>query len=66
VLGGFAHGLGNDLYEEAVYDAAGQPQATSYLDYALVSAVEVPPVELFHLQTPEPAQRRAPLSPPRR
>jgi carbon-monoxide dehydrogenase large subunit len=54
VLGGFAHGLGNAMYEEAVYDLEGQPQATSYLDYALVSAAEVPPVELFHLQTPSP------------
>jgi carbon-monoxide dehydrogenase large subunit len=54
VLGGFAHGLGNAMYEEAVYDAEGQPQAASYLDYALVSATEVPPVELFHIQTPSP------------
>ncbi|HEX4223475.1 MAG TPA: molybdopterin cofactor-binding domain-containing protein, partial [Pseudonocardiaceae bacterium] len=54
VLGGFAHGLGNALYEEAAYDPEGQPQATSYLDYTLVSAAEVPPVELFHLQTPSP------------
>jgi carbon-monoxide dehydrogenase large subunit len=54
VLGGFAHGLGNALYEEAAYDVDGQPQATSYLDYTLVSAAEVPPVELFHLHTPSP------------
>ena len=54
VLGGFAHGIGNAMYEEPVYDAEGQPQAASYLDYALVSATEVPPVELFHIQTPSP------------
>jgi len=54
VLGGFAHGLGNALYEEPVYDVEGQPQAASYLDYTLVSAAEVPPVELFHLHTPSP------------
>ncbi|OLF06058.1 hypothetical protein BLA60_33485 [Actinophytocola xinjiangensis] len=54
VLGGFAHGIGNALYEEPHYDAAGQPQTTSYLDYALPSAVEVPPVELVHLYTPSP------------
>ncbi|MFI5613631.1 xanthine dehydrogenase family protein molybdopterin-binding subunit [Amycolatopsis sp. NPDC051903] len=54
VLGGFAHGVGNAMYEEPVYDIEGQPQATSYLDYALVSATEVPPVELFHIQTPSP------------
>jgi carbon-monoxide dehydrogenase large subunit len=54
VLGGFAHGIGNAMYEEPVYDVEGQPQAASYLDYALVSATEVPPVELFHIQTPSP------------
>jgi carbon-monoxide dehydrogenase large subunit len=54
VLGGFAHGIGNAMYEEPVYDVEGQPQATSYLDYALVSATEVPAVELFHIQTPSP------------
>ncbi|HEX3648832.1 MAG TPA: xanthine dehydrogenase family protein molybdopterin-binding subunit [Pseudonocardiaceae bacterium] len=54
VLGGFAHGIGNALYEEAAYDADAQPQAASYLDYALVSAVEVPAVDLFHIQTPSP------------
>ncbi|MCI2422253.1 xanthine dehydrogenase family protein molybdopterin-binding subunit [Saccharopolyspora sp. K220] len=54
VLGGFAHGIGNALYEEPCYDEAGQPQTTSYLDYALPSSVEVPPVELVHLYTPSP------------
>jgi carbon-monoxide dehydrogenase large subunit len=54
VLGGFAHGIGNAMYEEPVYDAEGQPQAASYLDYALVSATEVPEAELFHLHTPSP------------
>jgi carbon-monoxide dehydrogenase large subunit len=54
VLGGFAHGIGNAMYEEPVYDAEGQPQAASYLDYSLPSATEVPPVELFHMHTPSP------------
>jgi aerobic carbon-monoxide dehydrogenase large subunit len=54
VLGGFAHGIGNAMYEEPIYDQEGQPQATSYLDYALVSAAEVPSAELFHQHTPSP------------
>lgn len=54
VLGGFAHGIGNAMYEEAVYDADAQPQTASYLDYPLVSATEVPKVDLFHIQTPSP------------
>jgi carbon-monoxide dehydrogenase large subunit len=54
VIGGFAHGLGNAMYEEAAYDEDGNPQAASYLDYALVSAGEMVTPELFHLQTPSP------------
>jgi carbon-monoxide dehydrogenase large subunit len=54
VIGGFAHGIGNAMYEEAAYDSDAQPQAASYLDYTLVSATEVPKVELFHIQTPSP------------
>ena len=54
VIGGFAHGVGNAMYEEPVYDAAAQPQAASYLDYPLVSAAEVPTAELFHQHTPSP------------
>jgi carbon-monoxide dehydrogenase large subunit len=54
VLGGFAHGIGNAMYEEPVYDVEGQPQAASYMDYALVSATEVPEAELFHQHTPSP------------
>ncbi|HVV23446.1 MAG TPA: xanthine dehydrogenase family protein molybdopterin-binding subunit [Pseudonocardiaceae bacterium] len=54
VIGGFAHGIGNAMYEEPIYDADAQPQAASYLDYSLVSATEVPKVDLFHIQTPSP------------
>ncbi|WP_213454349.1 xanthine dehydrogenase family protein molybdopterin-binding subunit [Rhizomonospora bruguierae] len=54
VLGGFAHGIGNALYEESFYDDAGQPQSASYLDYSLPSAIEVPKVELVHQFTPSP------------
>jgi aerobic carbon-monoxide dehydrogenase large subunit len=54
VLGGFAHGIGNALYEEPHYSETGQPQTTSYLDYSLPSAIEVPPVRMVHLHTPSP------------
>jgi carbon-monoxide dehydrogenase large subunit len=54
ILGGVAHGLSNALYEEAVYDEQGQSLATSFLDYPLPSAREMPRVEMFHLTTPSP------------
>ncbi|HEX3924650.1 MAG TPA: xanthine dehydrogenase family protein molybdopterin-binding subunit [Streptosporangiaceae bacterium] len=54
VLGGFAAGIGNAMYEEQFYDDAAQPLTTSYLDFSLPSSAEVPPVELFHVQSPSP------------
>jgi len=54
ILGGVAHGLSNALYEEAVFDEAGQPLASSYLDYALPSAREMPRVRVFHVESPSP------------
>jgi carbon-monoxide dehydrogenase large subunit len=54
VYGGVAHGVSNALYEEALYDDRGQPLTTSYLDYVLPSACEVPRVETVHLVTPSP------------
>jgi carbon-monoxide dehydrogenase large subunit len=54
ILGGVAHGLSNALYEEAMYDEHGQSLASSFLDYPLPSAREMPRVEMFHLTTPSP------------
>jgi carbon-monoxide dehydrogenase large subunit len=54
MLGGVAHGLSNALYERAVYDASGQSLVTSFLDYPLPSAREMPRLEMFHLTTPSP------------
>ncbi len=54
ILGGVAHGLSNALYEEAVYDEQGQSLASSFLDYPLPSALEMPRVEMFHLTTSSP------------
>jgi carbon-monoxide dehydrogenase large subunit len=41
VHGGFAHGLGYALFEEAVYDRDAALLASTFLDYALVSAPDV-------------------------
>jgi carbon-monoxide dehydrogenase large subunit len=54
ILGGVAHGLSNALYEEAFYDSEGQNLASSFLDYPLPSAREMPRIEMFHLTTPSP------------
>jgi carbon-monoxide dehydrogenase large subunit len=41
VHGGYAHGLGYALFEEAAYDADANLVASSFLDYAIVTAPEV-------------------------
>ena len=42
--GGAAQGLGGALMEAFRYDASGQPQCTSFMDYLIPSAAEVPAV----------------------
>jgi aerobic carbon-monoxide dehydrogenase large subunit len=44
LVGGAAQGLGGALMEAFRYDADGQPQCTSFMDYLLPSAAEVPPI----------------------
>ena len=44
LVGGAAQGLGGALMEAFRYDASGQPQCTSFMDYLIPSAAEVPAV----------------------
>ena len=43
MAGGLAQGIGGALLEEFVYDEDGQPQATSFMDYLMPTAMDVPP-----------------------
>jgi len=47
IHGGAAQGLGGALYEEFRYDENGQPLCTSFIDYMLPTASEVPPIEVL-------------------
>jgi carbon-monoxide dehydrogenase large subunit len=42
VHGGVAQGIGQALLENPVYDAAGQPLAGSFMDYAVPRAADLP------------------------
>jgi CO/xanthine dehydrogenase Mo-binding subunit len=42
IAGGVAQGLGGAILEELVYDEQGQPRATSFIDYLLPTALDVP------------------------
>jgi CO/xanthine dehydrogenase Mo-binding subunit len=54
VYGGVAHGIGVALYERFAFDEDGQPLTTSFMDYLLPSAHEVPHIALQEHCTPSP------------
>ncbi|MDQ2744158.1 MAG: aerobic carbon-monoxide dehydrogenase large subunit [Chloroflexota bacterium] len=54
VHGGVAQGIGGSFYERMAYDADGQPLATTFMDYLIPTAMEVPTIETDHLETPSP------------
>ena len=54
IAGGVAQGLGGALMEELVYAEDGQPQSTSFLDYLLPGSLDVPDIEIGHLESKSP------------
>lgn len=52
ITGGVAQGIGGALYEEMIYDDAGQPLTASYLDYLLPTSSEIPDLILDEIVTP--------------
>jgi carbon-monoxide dehydrogenase large subunit len=54
IVGGTAQGIGTALYEEFVYDEDGQLITSSFLDYTLPTAMEVPEMRIAHVETPSP------------
>ena len=54
VHGGVASGIAQALVEEFVYDEDGNPITSNFMDYALVSAAELPSFERIAQETPTP------------
>jgi aerobic carbon-monoxide dehydrogenase large subunit len=54
LVGGTAHAIGNTLYEWMRYDDGAQPLTTTFADYLLPTAPEIPNIELHFLQSPSP------------
>jgi CO/xanthine dehydrogenase Mo-binding subunit len=54
IVGGLAQGVGQTLLEQFVYGPDGQLLTSSYLDYLIPSAMEVPEVTIGHVETPSP------------
>lgn len=57
IYGGTAQGIGTALYEEMAYDENGQPLASTFADYLIPGANEMPDVRIAHMETPSPNTR---------
>ncbi|MEJ8569993.1 xanthine dehydrogenase family protein molybdopterin-binding subunit [Microbaculum marinum] len=54
IVGAVAHGLGNALFEHMLFDQEAQPLTTTFADYLMVTAAEMPTVEILHTESPSP------------
>lgn len=54
VAGGTVQGIGGALLEQLAYDEAGNPLSSTFVDYLLPTATEVPPIEFGHVEIPGP------------
>jgi len=54
IQGGVAHGIGNALLEWMQYDENAQPLTTSFADYMLPMATDVPTCAIAHVETINP------------
>ena len=52
--GAITQGLGSAMYENIVYDEAGQLQTATLMDYTIPTAVEMPRFTIEHEETPSP------------
>ncbi|MFH8985753.1 xanthine dehydrogenase family protein molybdopterin-binding subunit [Streptomyces varsoviensis] len=50
--GGIAQGIAGVLFEQITYDDQGEPSATSFMDYKVPTAHEIPNITVAHLETP--------------
>ncbi len=54
IIGGFAQGIGNALYEESDYDDNGQPLSVTLADYHVPAATMVPDCTQEYMETASP------------
>ena len=52
--GGITHGIGNALFEFMGYDEQAQPFTTTFADYLLPTATEIPDFEILFHESPAP------------
>jgi aerobic carbon-monoxide dehydrogenase large subunit len=54
IHGGIAHAIGNTFYEWMGYDDGAQPVTTTFADYLLPAATEIPKLTTLYKKTPSP------------
>jgi carbon-monoxide dehydrogenase large subunit len=54
IAGGTVQGIGGALLENMVYDDDGNPLSSTFVDYLLPTATDVPPIEYGHVEIPGP------------
>ncbi|ART72383.1 xanthine dehydrogenase [Mycobacterium dioxanotrophicus] len=54
IAGGTVQGIGGALLEQLSYDEAGNPLSSTFVDYLLPTATEVPLIEYGHVEIPGP------------
>jgi carbon-monoxide dehydrogenase large subunit len=54
IHGAVAQSIGGTLYEEFQFDEAANPLSTTFLDYLMPNALDVPHIEVSSLETPSP------------
>jgi len=52
IFGGVAQGIGGVLYEHLPYDEEGNPLSSTFADYLVPTAAEIPEIECAHLESP--------------
>ncbi|WP_214364569.1 xanthine dehydrogenase family protein molybdopterin-binding subunit [Pseudonocardia sp. H11422] len=52
IHGGVAQSIGGALLEELVYGEDGQIQTTTFMDYLVPTATDMPPMQALHMETP--------------
>lgn len=55
IAGGVVQGIGGALFEEMAYDGEGNPLATTFMDYLIPTATDVPDFQYGHIETPSSA-----------
>ena len=54
IHGGVAQGIGGAFYERLHFDERGQLINASFMDFLMPTAMEIPEIEIAHIETPSP------------